>query len=68
MNVDYMFPTTLLYETLKLDRFQIRWSKLLARTMYQAIHKLCPPYLIIVVHVYSALEKQSIVQDLALIN
>ena len=45
MNVDYMFPTTLLYETLKLDRLQIRWSKLLARTMYRAIHKLCPPYL-----------------------
>ena len=44
MNVDYMFPTTLLYETLKLDRLQIRWSKL-ARTMYRAIHELCPPYL-----------------------
>ena len=27
------------------DRLQIRWSKLLARTMYRAIHKLCPPYL-----------------------
>ena len=40
-----MFPTTILYETLKLDKLQIRWSKLLARTMYRAIHKLCPPYL-----------------------
>ena len=45
MNVDYLFPTSTLYETLKLDRLQVRWSKLVARTMYRAVNKLCPSYL-----------------------
>ena len=45
MNVEYLFPTSTLYETLKLDRLQVRWSKLVARTMYRAVNKLCPSYL-----------------------
>ena len=45
MNVDCMFSTNTLYDTLKLDQLQVRWSKLLARTMYKATHKLCPNYL-----------------------
>ena len=45
MNVDYMFPSNCLYSTLNLDRLCVRWSKLLACTMYRCIHKLCPPYL-----------------------
>ena len=40
-----MFPSNNLYNTLKLDRLNVRWSKQLACTMYRCIHKLCPPYL-----------------------
>ena len=45
MNVDYMYATNNLYDTLKLDRLHLRWSKQLACTIYRSIHKMCPPYL-----------------------
>ena len=45
MNVDYMYPSNNLYDTLKLDRLYIRWSKQLACTMYRSVHNICPPYL-----------------------
>ena len=60
MNVDCMFSTNTLYDTLKLDQLQVRWSKLLARTMYKSTHKLCPNYLSDI----SVFANQSIVQYL----
>ena len=45
LNVDHLFSSKSLYQMLKLDRLNERWSKQLACKMYRSINKLCPTYL-----------------------